>query len=536
MGIPKEQLERFKKLFRGLDRTRGQYWFTEITTSERGKVEAQAKTTREPITDEHWQLHFEGKIGVGVVPICEGNIVHFAAIDVDEYDLDVAALARGLAEMKSPFVVTQTKSKGAHLYVYFKDEPPAQPIYKKIKQLIRDFQFPKADHYPAQHKLSDNSAGSWINMPYFGAEKPFEVDTQYARYGFNDAGEPLLSVGEFLDFAESKIVTAQEFLDWQVEGFEDQLFHDGPPCLQRVVNKHEGFGEGSRNVALYNCAIYNRMKFGSTGDRWITETEKMNHELMQPPLLSAEVQQTITSVKRTKSSFYTCQQEPCASHCSRETCLDRKYGIGKDAAGELEQMLERLEKTITKDAGGNRTEDPPHWYLTVSGVTITFSSTRALLSQDRFREKIAERVGDLPPKLRAASWDNIMRVLIQKAKEIEIPMEFGEHGMYHNLLREFCTEKGDAETIGEVLLGKAFHDDEGYTWFLPKKLREYANKQGLLHPASDSKKMYDHLKRMGAVSKQKMIDSTKNQNAFLWRIRSFPKDDDLPIPRKKQEF
>jgi hypothetical protein len=65
-------IERFKNIFQGLERAHG---VTKIGQSngDGTKVKGQSFVKREPVTDELWQNHLNGKDSLGVIPINDNN-------------------------------------------------------------------------------------------------------------------------------------------------------------------------------------------------------------------------------------------------------------------------------------------------------------------------------------------------------------------------------------------------------------------------------------------------------------------------------
>lgn len=59
-------------------------------------------------------------------------------------------------------------------------------------------------------------------------------------------------------------------------------------------------------------------------------------------------------------------------------------------------------------------------------------------------------------------------------------------------------------------------------------------RQGVLRPADDGKFIYEHLKRVGAEQKQKMVDHTRNKNMRLWFMPAFK--DDIETPEKEVTY
>ncbi len=75
----REDLRLFRELFRG----RTDVW---------GGVEG--VSIKEPVTEEHYRLHLDGKRSLGIYPLLDNGYVHFFAIDLDEKNWDKAVQIR----------------------------------------------------------------------------------------------------------------------------------------------------------------------------------------------------------------------------------------------------------------------------------------------------------------------------------------------------------------------------------------------------------------------------------------------------------
>ena len=64
----------------------------------------------------------------------------------------------------------------------------------------------------------------------------------------------------------------------------EEAFPDGPPCLNKLAI--DGFGEGSRNNALFNVAVYCKK---AHADDWENQVGMYNQKYMDPPLNYQEV-------------------------------------------------------------------------------------------------------------------------------------------------------------------------------------------------------------------------------------------------------
>ena len=176
--------ENFHRLFSGLDRAYGRY---DVDSDQSGvKQSGTARTIPEKLTTKQWELHLLGMQGLGVVPIRDDAKVLWAAIDIDEYDLDVDTLSKSLGT--SPFIPCLTKSGGIHLYLFFNKAVSAKLVVDKLRQITSALGKPSAEIFPKQVKLVTDrgDVGNWINMPYFGGKR----STRYAIYNGEHITDP----------------------------------------------------------------------------------------------------------------------------------------------------------------------------------------------------------------------------------------------------------------------------------------------------------------------------------------------------------
>jgi hypothetical protein len=198
-----ERAARFMALFAGLERAFGQYTVPPGTKADaKGKVEGRAKTvTDRDLTLADWEAHLAGKHGLGIVPLRDDSTCMFGAIDIDVYPVDHREIYGDCKQYDLPLVLCRSKSGGVHGYVFLSEPVPALLLRRKLTEWAAAVGFPDAEVFPKQDALADGEFGNWINLPYAGGDRSL----RYA-YGMDGA----LTPDEFLDFAESKRITAAE--------------------------------------------------------------------------------------------------------------------------------------------------------------------------------------------------------------------------------------------------------------------------------------------------------------------------------------
>lgn len=516
--------KKFQELFDGLNRVRGSYKIDVDRTHEKDKVIGAAKTVKEPLQEHHWIDHLQGREGLGIVPIRDDQCCVFAALDIDEYDLDLQFLNEEVNKLKLPFVTCRTKSGGAHLYVFFQEPMRADLVRERLHLMATALGYPAVEIFPKQKELKPGDVGNWINLPYFNANGPTN------RYALNKEGKAIPNLDLFVAYADSQKVSKEHFMEMKIKTFE-KPFMDGPPCLQRLATQADGFPAGTRNNSLFNIGVYLRLKYI---DDWKDKLEEFNFQFMKPPLKSTEVQQTLRSLEKDKY-FYKCNDAPICHVCSRDACLGRKFGVGngdENGGAELESMLGTLQKTYALDMYGDViTDDPPLWFMDVDGIQITFR-TQELFSQDKFITKLAEVLCKFPAKVRPQRWQTILKEKIESAELIEVPPETGTYGHIYSALKDFCTIHGGAETREEIDAGKVWRDEKGYLWFKHQPFWEFMVKRNIYRARDDGKMLHKIMRQMGAEKKQIIIDK-QNTNRTCWRMLDWEEHDKEQMPPVK---
>lgn len=504
----------FHSLFSGLDRAHGTFTVPrDDATQEGDKVGGRPYTEHEPVTVDLWKLHLSGDKGLGIIPITDQATVSWAAIDIDVYPLDLAALEQKLVDMNLPLVVLRSKSGGAHLVLFCKDPIPAKVVRQKLAEWSLALGYPKAEIFPKQNSLANKTdVGNWLNMPYFSVKDT----TRYAILN----GERL-KVREFLTLAESRKVSADALKAFVLPHAGSEAFAEGPPCLEHLSGV--GFPRGSRNVALFNLAVFARF---AHGDEWKEKVDEYNRDLMDPPLGTAEVMQTLKSVGR-KEYFFSCDKAPLASCCNKEVCRTRKYGIGGNSESSVAPVMLGSMTKINSD--------PPIWIIDVEGYRIEVS-TEDLVNQTKFRRLCMDKINKLPPMLKQPVWESAIRDRLNNVEVLEAPPDSGPEGQFRSHLETYLTSRASANNLDEILLGKPFHCDKdgglmtlshiGRSFFRSPDLLRYLEQQHFRE--FKERQIWALLRNMDANHHTFML---KGKCVTAWSIPSFnQQSEDFVVP------
>jgi hypothetical protein len=157
-----------------------------------GKSEGKYQTVDGPVD---FDSHLSGKQpSHAALPLLDdGTTCQFGVIDIDEIGIDLKKLAQDSREL--PLCVCESKSSGAHLYLFVDEPVPAPLVQRVLGEWATALGYPKAEIFPKQTKREAGEIGNAINLPYFG-DKRWMVDENGRQ----------LSIEEFLIEADKRII------------------------------------------------------------------------------------------------------------------------------------------------------------------------------------------------------------------------------------------------------------------------------------------------------------------------------------------
>jgi hypothetical protein len=503
----KELATKFEALYRGLQRAHGTYIVTGNDEQRPVKVVGKAITVYEVPTVAFWQAHLEGRRGIGIVPINEGNQCRWGAIDIDQYhDGLIEEVEKKALDSKLPLIVLRTKSGGTHIACFLTEPIEARIVRSKMMEIAVAFGFPGVEIYPKQVVLaSDRDCGNWLNMPYFEAERT----NRYAVY----RGKKL-SAENFIKLATKLACTPEQFL--ALNTATEGAFCDGAPCLQTLSQLRVAIG--GRNDAMFAMGVYARMKFPDT---WEAILDGYNAEFFTPALPSKEVQMVAKSLARKETYFYPCTKPPLVGHCNKQLCMQRQYGIGQGGT-EPDLAIGKLVKLCT---------EPPTWIIDVEGVRFELD-TDELMSQNRFAKCCMEKINRWPPAVKPLVWQRLVQARLADVEIIDAPKEASLDGRVLWHLEQFCVVSAPARVREEMLLGKPW-TDSGRHYFRSEDLSRYLNQHGIKEITP--RKLWALLRHnAGAQHEQFQI---KGRCTQAWSIKEFAKQTETFEPHiLKEDF
>jgi|TARA_R110000787_G_scaffold43799_5_gene107309 hypothetical protein len=493
----------FFDLFKGSDIAHGTF----IVNSNRatdGKKQGIAKVIREPTTIKMWEEHLKGGTGVGIIPIKSDNLCHWGAIDIDQYDVSHKELVDNLRKNKIPAVVGRTKSGGAHVWIFLSVPIEAADMQRRMTELSASLGYAGSEIFPKQTTilLDRGDTGNFLNMPYHAGKNS-------VRYGFDEKSEAL-SPEKFIEYAKKFVITPAQFLKLDFSfGTSQKDLEQGPPCLQHLCRK--GFGEGSRNNALFNLGVYARM---FDDNNWETLLQSYNINYLKPPLSHTEVGTVIRQLKK-KEYFYKCEDQPIKPFCDKQLCKTRKYGVG--TTGISNDL-----SSLTKING-----DPPIWILNVDGNRVELT-TNGLTAQSQFQRECVAQVNKFPVMVNQRAWQTRIQLLLDNVTIVEVPPDATLKGEFEDLLHAFCCERAKGEEKEDILQGVGVWLDSR-VFFQVKDLKKHLSVNDFNHYTSNRITL-----RLQDLNAEKMFWRVRGKGVHVWSLpQAYFEGEDTEIPLPK---
>ena len=492
-----EKTAKFKNIFEGLKIAYGQYQKGE--RSENGKQQGKAFIVRKNVSDDLWENHLQGKgPALGIIPIREDNACRWGCIDIDSYNLDHSGLIQSIRNLNFPLIVCRSKSGGAHVFLFTKEFISAALMQNTLKKIAKVLGYEGSEIFPKQTEIlvERGDTGNFLNLPYYNRTKGL-------RYAINDSGSSC-TLEEFYELYDVYACTEAQVKDIKIEEKKiEEAFPSGPPCLNKLASV--GFGEGSRNNALFNIAVYYKQ---AHPDSWEDKIVEANLKYMEPKLSNSEVQQLIKSVNRKGYDKYRCKDAPINAVCQSGLCRTKRFGVGY---GEEEMpVLGNLTKYKST---------PPQWFLDVSGTRIELKSEQ-LYSPPLFALACLDQANLVVPVPKPKDWKQyFLKPMMQNLQEVEPLESLDPMNQITGLLQDWTTNRQSARTMDDIF-NKLPFTEEGFTYFRMDDFFAFCKKNNW---DQDKTKTGNLIKRLENVFVDEVRIPIKKQYPRLIKIKTMKK-------------
>jgi len=431
-------IERFKNIFTGLERAHG-VTIVEDTNGNGSKVKGKSFVKRQPVTDELWKKHLEGKDNLGIIPINDDNECKWGCIDIDSYaGFDHAKLVNKINQLSLPLLVCRSKSGGAHVFLFTFDYVSAKLMRDKLVQIRAVLGYGNSEVFPKQTELkSQDDTGNFLNLPYFNS-------LNSVRYAFNSQGKAVSLLG-FYELHDKIKITSQQLQELQIKRPESE-FNDGPPCIEALTQNKLDDG---RDRIMYQYIIYAKKKWPNN---WQDKLFEFNYKYFSTPLDQKTILGKIKNNE--KNDFhYKCNEEPMCNVCDKKLCKSRKYGIGEEVSFPNLTDLQVIDL------------EDPYYYLNVDGERLKLESVKHLRQQSLFQEACMVQLKNRPPSLKEKDWVHITNILLNNAEVTEPAEGLRTEDQLYNHLREYCLNRTQLDSKEDLPRGGTWTNN-GYHHFV----------------------------------------------------------------------
>ncbi|MGH7510031.1 MAG: TOTE conflict system archaeo-eukaryotic primase domain-containing protein [Gemmatimonadales bacterium] len=438
-----DAVQRFRQLFRGLDRAHGQMMSPSAASG--GKKKPWVVHTIAP--DAAWTRHLTGEEpALGIVPILDAGACYFGAGDVDDHSLGDVGCGRLQArcdELKLPLVVCRSTRGGAHLYRFLQEPIPAEQLIAELRAAVRALKIPgNPEIFPKQTQLlradqkppkpdgtpNEDDVGNWIALPYFGGDAT-------ARYAVGADGKAL-TFAAFLDRAEAaRLLPWPELADPTAVWGDD--FASGPTCMRDLHAR--GVPEGYRNDMVFNVGAYAK-DLGR--DDWQDQLEGYNERCLTAALDEKEIKAIVRGVKK---KDYSIKCLGAGRKCPTPRACKFKQRLAHAGGPEFKKLV-KIDS------------DPPTWELHVDDARIRVEDTRLLQSPPSVERLVIDALNKTLPSAVKSAWPAILKSLLEDVTVEAAPEDAGEAGRLAALVKLYLLLHYKTDGWQDTLRGLPFRD------------------------------------------------------------------------------
>jgi len=327
--VSQDTIEAFASLFKG-------------RTDAHGQVN---ECIYESVTLKHYEKHLKGEVNLGIYFVLDDSTCHFAAIDLDEKDFNKAKAMRDeLTRNSIPAYITESKSKGFHVYCFAVERFKAVEIRRVLRHILNKLSikaevFPKQDYHQPDDPDGTRHPGSYINLPSFGYTRPFlsgdlkevplEVALKRIKQIPQEAIDRILLTLPKEEPSKQKPTQTEEYLGRK----QDEKFNR--VAVEKLV-ENCAFIQHCRDAAAtllephWWSMIRILVVFGEPGKEQIHQLSKPYPEYTEKET-EQKIEEAHKAVKQGKSPHLCKSIEQELGFTCPENCLAKKLGLNSPA-------------------------------------------------------------------------------------------------------------------------------------------------------------------------------------------------------------
>ena len=273
---------------------------------------------RTAVTHEDYTAHLEGRVSIGVFPMLDDNTTWFGVIDLDEPNFELAQEMRQY--LAWPSWLERSRSGNAHVWFFFDQPCPAWAVRGMLRNITQAFGRPEVEVFPKQDALREGMVGNYINLPYFGAERPF-VEPRFA--GWFVVERDLAIHRAYADRIDPAAWTARARLLGAKPPQEREATSEwgAQPTLHEcaayiIERRHENpLRRGARHVVLFNVAKQ------LLNWREVSQIEAFNwlrdlNEAAEAPISHTELQRLFDNAREGRYTSTGCDEPQMIDYVS----------------------------------------------------------------------------------------------------------------------------------------------------------------------------------------------------------------------------
>jgi len=403
---------------------------------ESGKKKPVYRWNYEPLTEEVYQAHLNGKLSIGIQPCNEDAETRLGVVDVDPKDYDDfnrKFFIDVIQDYDLPLIPIESKSGGLHLCLFMDQFIDAKAVRSFLTNLLPLFKLkPSNEIFPKQTELTRDEEtgklkpGQFINLPYYGGK----------RRALNIDGTPF-EIDKFLEVVEANLVSKGQLeiittnIDKKIYEGTDADLMDGPPCLADISKISNKDGFDGKDRFMYNYHVFAKMKYPDGWEQKVKNApvkffEERHANAWDDKILSAKLK----SWKRSDKG-YTCTQSPLSDFCKKGICVKKRFGVLAGSKGSYPVLTNLRKIEIFEEPEYEFDVTKPDGIAT---ATVFCRSIEHLNDQRKRRNAIAKAAGFLPPLIKGDDEQKVMEELYKTQTKVQPPIGTSPREKLHDVL------------------------------------------------------------------------------------------------------